>query len=826
MVDIIRPNFGTVWAASGEKLSPTEIKLQGGWIQEMMPYQYQNFLQNRVDNAITYLLQKGVPEWDAAQEYTANKSVVTYSGQLYMAITTNTNVLPSVVASWKRLTITFGANGAIPVSFGGTGATNAADARSNLGIGTAATANLPTSNGIVAKLTDNSLIARTIAGTSGYITIVNGDGVGGNPTINVGSNVAKTDADAAWTTNTSIRLPAGSTAEQGIATPGRVRFNLETNEFQGAYASGWGVLSKPTTAAETPIVDVGDYYTSTNVEGALQEAASIATPAGTVPLKGYVESTRNDVDVLKNNSVKLVTSYAELDAYTGVGTVVDIVSAAALSSPSGIIGRFVISPANGAVVPDGGVVRRLSDGRIARRQGVVQVLTSWWGNDHIATQSAIDYAYGKTATVLINTHQTWTSPVVVKHGIKLRGLGVDVLGSGGTKITYTGTTDCLVLQNPVNTSNSSNIDIEGIWFAAFSLADNCGVIFDTASSVLKIRKCRFNAKNCIILDQTEISDIYDCSFAIGDSNKHCGVWLVNGPDKNPGAQPFWTNRISVKNCEFNGGAGSVFIWDDGGVNHAYEDNNYNGGGTHIIATAVNSLTISRGEYELNSGPAIIFSLSKRNGAAGSKCHAVIVSGTYYWAQIDVPFIASVAGALGHLDVITNFINCPGTVFSGLNVACDSLCARGNEQLGAGDGNTVINNYYDQVGTASEWLADSTAPVLGDGVLAAAKSRKGREVTYRLILQFGSYTTPGTGAWSFTLPHKANTQSAVFTVGSAYALIVGTSGYVLAASITSDGVHMQIQTNNATPNAGAGVPAVWSVGSSLRAQITYDAENLI
>ena len=100
MVDIIRPNFGTVWAASGEKLSPTEIKLQGGWIREMMPYQYQNFLQNRVDNAITYLLQKGVPEWDAAQEYTANTSVVTYSGQLYMAITTNTNVLPSVVASW------------------------------------------------------------------------------------------------------------------------------------------------------------------------------------------------------------------------------------------------------------------------------------------------------------------------------------------------------------------------------------------------------------------------------------------------------------------------------------------------------------------------------------------------------------------------------------------------------------------------------------------------------------------------------------------------------------------------------------------------------
>ena len=899
MVDIIRPNFGTVWAASGEKLSPTEIKIQGGWIQEMMPYQYQNFLQNRVDNAITYLLQKGVPEWDASQEYTANKSVVTYAGQMYMALTTNTNVLPTLTASWKRLTITFGANGAIPITLGGTGATTAADARTNLGIGSAATANLPVTNGLVVKLADNSLVALSITGTTGYITVTNPDGVSGSPTINVGANVAKTDADAAWTTKTSIKIPSGTSSERGVGAPGRIRFNMESGVYEGYDNTGWNPIGSTgtldvqnfsgdgvktsftmsttpraenntqvyfngvyqqknsynlvgsnlvfdeapalgieievvtvssvaigtTTAGQTSIVDVGDYYTSNNVEGALQEAASIATPAGTVPLKGYVESTRNDVDVLKNNSAKLVTSYAELDAYTGVGTVVDIVSAAALSSPSGIIGRFVISPANGAVVPDGGVVRRLRDGRIARRQGVVQVLTSWWGNDQIATQSAIDYAYGKTATVLINTHQTWTSPVVVKHGIKLRGLGVDVLGSGGTKITYTGTTDCLVMQNPVNTSNPSNIDIEGIWFAAFSLADNCGVIFDTASSVLKIRKCRFNAKNCIILDQTEISDIYDCSFAIGDGYNHCGVWIVNGPDKNPGSEPFWTNRISIKKCEFNGGLGSVFIWDDGGVSHVFEDNNYNGAGAHIIATGVNSLRITGGEYELNSYPAIIFSLSKRNGASGAKCTTVSVNDTYYWAMTDIPFIASVEGAIGHLNVTTNFINCPGTVFSGLNVACDSIRAEGNVQVGTGDGKSIINNYYDAVVCPIEWQAD-TSPTVGNGTLVAVKSRKGKELTYRIFLEFGSTTSSGTGSWYFPLPHKANTQSALFTVGSASALIVGKSGYALASNITSDGMRMYIQTNSATPIAGAGVPAIWTTGSSLKAQIVYDAENLI
>lgn len=344
MVDIIRPNFGTVWATSGEKLSPTEIKIKGGWIQEMMPYQYQNFLQNRVDNAITYILQKGVPEWDASQEYTANKSVVTYSGQLYMALTTNTNVLPIVTASWKKLSVTFGTNGAIPITLGGTGATNATDARTNLGIGSAATVNLPTTNGMVVKLANNSLVARSITGTTGYITVTNPDGVSGSPTINVGANVAKTDADAAWSTKTSIKIPSGTSSERGIGAPGRIRFNMESGVYEGYDNTGWNPIGSTgtldvqnfsgdgvktsftmsatpraenntqvyfngvyqqkntynlvgndlvfdeaptsdisievvnmssvpigtTTAAQTSIVDSGNYYNSSNVEGALQ----------------------------------------------------------------------------------------------------------------------------------------------------------------------------------------------------------------------------------------------------------------------------------------------------------------------------------------------------------------------------------------------------------------------------------------------------------------------------------------------------------------------------------------------------------------------------
>lgn len=97
-----RPDLTYKWSSTGYIATPSNGKISQGWIYEKPPEGWMNFIENRQDQAIAYIYQQGIPEWDATIEYQNGSSFVTYGGNIYVSIQTGTNKQPDTqTAYWK-----------------------------------------------------------------------------------------------------------------------------------------------------------------------------------------------------------------------------------------------------------------------------------------------------------------------------------------------------------------------------------------------------------------------------------------------------------------------------------------------------------------------------------------------------------------------------------------------------------------------------------------------------------------------------------------------------------------------------------------------------
>ena len=97
MALITKPDMEFIWASGGAIVEPSDVKKQTGWTPEVPPHQWENWVQNRQDQYLAHINQRGIPEWDGNTEYEA--------GGLSYVQGTNGVVYKSVAASGPATTV-------------------------------------------------------------------------------------------------------------------------------------------------------------------------------------------------------------------------------------------------------------------------------------------------------------------------------------------------------------------------------------------------------------------------------------------------------------------------------------------------------------------------------------------------------------------------------------------------------------------------------------------------------------------------------------------------------------------------------------------------
>lgn len=151
MTLITKPDFTYVWASGGAVVAPNDAKKQLGWVAEAPPFQYDNWLQNRQDQMLAHINQRGIPAWDALTNYEAGSlSYVQGSdGKIYKSVAASgpsaTVQNPTTDGTDTYWTVAFADVGAFLTQAAGdsryaqrsnnlSDLTNVATARTNLGV--------------------------------------------------------------------------------------------------------------------------------------------------------------------------------------------------------------------------------------------------------------------------------------------------------------------------------------------------------------------------------------------------------------------------------------------------------------------------------------------------------------------------------------------------------------------------------------------------------------------------------------------------------------------------------------------------------------------
>lgn len=106
---VSRPDYSVgVWASNGDIAAPTSEKIEIGHIVEKPLKEVMNWIQNRQDRGIVYLMQQGISDWVSTETYPLN-GYVKRNGVIYKALSQNEDRDPLTNTDiWRQAFDTFG----------------------------------------------------------------------------------------------------------------------------------------------------------------------------------------------------------------------------------------------------------------------------------------------------------------------------------------------------------------------------------------------------------------------------------------------------------------------------------------------------------------------------------------------------------------------------------------------------------------------------------------------------------------------------------------------------------------------------------------------
>ena len=163
-------------------------------------------------------------------------------------------------------------------------------------------------NGLVTRTSSSTAAARTITGTTNVITVTNGDGVSGNPTLTTGSLVARTDTaqtfTAAQTLNSGNLKLAGSTS--GTSTLNASAIAGTTTITLPSQTSTLGYINIPPVGTKT-----GSYTLATSDVGEYVQVGS----GGSITIPDATFAEGDAVSIFNNTSGNITITCTITTAY-------------------------------------------------------------------------------------------------------------------------------------------------------------------------------------------------------------------------------------------------------------------------------------------------------------------------------------------------------------------------------------------------------------------------------------------------------------------------------------------------------------------------------